>query len=209
MPRLQYNLWNSPDPSTAARDTPRAQQNQQGGLSLTLSSQQLGGFGSFRSDREIPSPAAATPNQGQAPAVSGEDIRVSGGSSSSVSGVTNGVSGIQSVLLSSKYLKAAQELLDEVVNVGNGIRTETPKKGTNSQQTKAAGESSAAASGDGSLAAAGDSSGKRVAELTPADRQEIQMKKAKLITMLDEVCSYKYIYIHIYIYIYSSSLNEK
>lgn len=191
MPRVQYNLWNSPDPSPAARDGPRAQQQgQQGGLSLTLSStQQLGGFGSFRSDREILSP---TPAQGgQAPAVSGEDIRVSGGSSSSVSGVTNGVSGIQSVLLSSKYLKAAQELLDEVVNVGSGIRTEPSKKGTsNSQQTKAAGESSAAASGDGSVAAGCDASGKRVAELTPAERQEVQMKKAKLITMLDEVSIY-------------------
>ncbi|PON97432.1 Homeodomain transcription factor [Trema orientale] len=189
MPRVPYSLWNSPDPAAGARETPRAaqqqqQQQQQGGLSLTLSSQQLGGFGSFRSDREIPSPAAPTQ---AAPAISGEDMRVSGGSSSSVSGVTNGVSGIQSVLLSSKYLKAAQELLDEVVNVGNGIRTEPSKKGSNSQNTKAAGESSAAASGDGSTAAVADSSGKRVAELTPAERQEIQMKKAKLITMLDEV----------------------
>lgn len=181
MPRVQYNLWNTPDQSAAARDTTRAQQ---GGLSLTLSSQQLGGFGSFRSDREIPSPAQT---QGQAPAISGEDMRVSGGSSSSVSGVTNGVPGIQSVLLSSKYLRAAQELLDEVVNVGNGLRNEPSKKGTNSQQIKPTGESSAAASGDGSPVAAGDASGKRASELTPAERQEIQMKKAKLITMLDEV----------------------
>ncbi|KAF4396990.1 hypothetical protein F8388_004958 [Cannabis sativa] len=184
MPRVQYNLWNSPDQSAAARETPRSQQ--QGGLSLTLSSQQLGGFGSFRSDREIPSPVQT---QGQGPAVSGEDMRVSGGSSSSVSVVTNGVPGIQSVLLSSKYLKAAQELLDEVVNVGNEMRNEPfSKKGTNSsQQSKPAGESSAAASGDGSPIAAGETSGKRASELTPAERQEIQMKKAKLITMLDEV----------------------
>lgn len=169
MPRIQtqYALWNSIDPNTAARDTPRAQQ----GLSLTLSSQQPG-FGSFRgatSDREVPS---------------GEDIRVSSGSNSSASGVTNGVSGMQSVLLSSKYLKAAQELLEEVVNVGNGIRTELPKK-VSGQQSKVVAESSMAAAGDSSVG--GEGSGKRAAELSTAERQEIQMKKGKLISMLDEV----------------------
>ncbi|PQM43337.1 BEL1-like homeodomain protein 1 [Prunus yedoensis var. nudiflora] len=169
MPRIQtqYALWNSIDPNTAARDTPRAQQ----GLSLTLSSQQPG-FGSFRgatSDREVPS---------------GEDIRISSGSNSSASGVTNGVSGMQSVLLSSKYLKAAQELLEEVVNVGNGIRTELPKK-VSGQQSKVVAESSMAAAGDSSVG--GEGSGKRAAELSTAERQEIQMKKGKLISMLDEV----------------------
>lgn len=166
IPRIHYNLYNPVDPSSAARDTPRAQQ----GLSLSLSSQQQPGYGS------------------QAQAVSGEDIRVSGGSASSGSGVTNnGVSGIQGVLLSSKYLKAAQELLDEVVNVNNhGIKNELSKKsnGINSNNSnKVVGESSG---GDGS--AGGDAGGKRGAELTTAERQEIQMKKAKLISMLDEVC---------------------
>ncbi|KAJ9184573.1 hypothetical protein P3X46_004287 [Hevea brasiliensis] len=165
IPRIHYNLYNPVDPSTAARETPRAQQ----GLSLSLSSQQQPGYGS------------------QAQAVSGEDIRVSGGSASSGSGVTNnGVSGIQGVLLSSKYLKAAQELLDEVVNVNNnGIKTELSKKGngiSGNNSNKVIGESSG---GDGS--AGGDAGGKRGAELTTAERQEIQMKKAKLISMLDEV----------------------
>ncbi|XP_061362473.1 BEL1-like homeodomain protein 1 [Gastrolobium bilobum] len=157
MPRMQYNLWNTIDPNSAAREAPRAQQ----GLSLSLSSQQAG-FGSFRVDRE-----------GQAPAMSG-------GSPSSASGVTNnGGSGVQSVLLSSKYLKAAHELLDEVVNVN----IELAKK--SGGVTKVIGESSAAASGDGSIG--GEGSGKRSSELSTAERQEIQMKKAKLINMLDEV----------------------
>ncbi|KAM1184578.1 hypothetical protein FF1_014038 [Malus domestica] len=169
MPRIQtqYALWNSIDPAASTRDTPRSQQ----GLSLSLSSQQPG-FGSFQetsAEREVPS---------------GEDIRVSSGSNSSASGVTNGVSGMQSVLLSSKYLKAAQELLDEFVNVGNGMRTELPKKG-NGQQSKAAAESSMAEARDGSVGREG--SGKRAAELSTAERQEIQMKKGKLINMLDEV----------------------
>ncbi|KAJ1379068.1 POX domain [Sesbania bispinosa] len=165
LPRMQYNLWNTIDPNSAARDTPRAQQ----GLSLSLSSQQAR-MGSFR--------------EGQAPAMSG-----GGGSPSSASGVTTnngGASGIQSVFLSSKYLKAAHELLEEVVNVNNGISTELTKKSTIGGQTnKVIGESSTAASGDGSIG--GEGSGKRSSELSTAERQEIQMKKAKLISMLDEV----------------------
>ncbi|KAK7284779.1 hypothetical protein RJT34_19532 [Clitoria ternatea] len=160
LPRMQYNHWNTVDPNSAARDTPRSQQ----GLSLTLSSQQ----NLF----------------GQAPAMSGEDLRVSGGSPSTASGVTNnGPTGIQNVLLSSKYLKAAHELLEEVVNVNNEIGAELAKK--SSGQNKVIGESSGAASGDGSVG--GEGNGKRNSELSTAERQEIQMKKAKLINMLDEV----------------------
>ncbi|KAG5084011.1 hypothetical protein JHK84_054049 [Glycine max] len=158
LPRMQYNPWNAFDPTSAARETPRAQQ----GLSL--------GLGSFR--------------EGQAPAMSGDDLRVSGGSPSSASGVTNnGASGIHSVPLSSKYLKAAHELLEEVANVNNGIGTELRKK--SGGQTRVIGESSAAGSGDGSVG--GEGNGKRSSELSTAERQEIQMKKAKLIGMLDEV----------------------
>lgn len=137
-------------------------------------------MGSFRVDRDVTS-------QGQAPAMSGEDVRGLGGSPSSASGVTNvnGVSGIQSVLLSSKYLKAAQELLDEAVNVNNGIKTELGKK-SGGAHTKATGETSGtAASGDGSVG--GEGNAKRASELSAGERQEIQMKKAKLISMLDEV----------------------
>ncbi|KAH7554173.1 hypothetical protein ACOSP7_028793 [Xanthoceras sorbifolium] len=168
LPRVHYNLYNPNYPTQPARETPRAKQ----GLSLSLSSQQQTGFGS---------------QGGQGQVASGEDMRVSGGSASSGSGVTNGVSGMQSVLVSSKYLKAAQELLDEVVNVNNsGInnKSEFSKKGNGNNMTsnnKEIGESSVTA-GDG-----GEAAGKRAAELTTAERQEIQMKKAKLINMLDEV----------------------
>ncbi|TXG58135.1 hypothetical protein EZV62_015964 [Acer yangbiense] len=173
LPRVHYNLYNPNYPSPTARDTPRAKQ----GLSLSLSNsqQQTGGF--------------ASQGGGQGQALSGEDMRVSGGSASSGSGVTNGVSGMQSVLVSSKYLKAAQELLDEVVNVNNsGInnnKSEFSKKSNGNNITSnnlEIGESSVTAAGDG-----GEAAGKRAAELTTAERQEIQMKKAKLISMLDEV----------------------
>lgn len=107
---------------------------------------------------------------------------------SSGSGVTNGVLGMQGVLLSSKYLKAAQELLDEVVSVNNNdIKSELSKRsngiGSNTSN-KVVGESLA---GEGS--GGGEVSGKRGPELSTAERQEIQMKKAKLISMLDEVRS--------------------
>ncbi|KAF5204644.1 Bel1-like homeodomain protein [Thalictrum thalictroides] len=197
VPRVQYNLW------TPIDQTQHQQQNlatisavrvnnsihvddvssqlghrrsvvtpPQQGLSLSLSSQQPG-YGPYQNDSEIPPTTAPT---------SGEDMRVSGGSSSSASGISNGTSSMQSVLLGSKYLKAAQQLLDEVVNVGKGIKTEL-SKGTK-EQIKISNELSGTA-GDGSTG--GETSTKRGAELTTTEKQELQMKKAKLISMLDEV----------------------
>lgn len=178
LPRVHYNLYNLPIDLGAAREVTRAQQ----GLSLSLSSQQPPGYGSFRPEREVPDQPLAT---GLSPP-RGDEVRVSGGSPSSASGVSNGVNGVQSVLLSSKYLKAAQELLDEVVNVGKGgakSATESSKA-----QPKNIGDSSTAAAGaSGDGQSGGEGSGKRGAELTTAERQEIQMKKAKLVNMLDEV----------------------
>ncbi|KAJ1440778.1 POX domain [Sesbania bispinosa] len=87
----------------------------------------------------------------------GDDVRVVG----------NGISSMQSVVLGSKYLKAAQEVLDEVVNV--------EKMKANIESTSG-GENS----GGGKQQAGG-------VELSTAQRQELQMKKTKLVTMLDEV----------------------
>ncbi|KAG8483531.1 hypothetical protein CXB51_022379 [Gossypium anomalum] len=78
-------------------------------------------------------------------------------------------------------LRAAQELLDEVVNVGKGIKTDV-SEGTKEEKIKVNKESVA---GEGS--SAGENGAKRGAELTTAQRQELQMKKAKLVSMLDEV----------------------
>ncbi|CAI0391066.1 unnamed protein product [Linum tenue] len=180
IPRLHYNLYNAAaDLSPSARDTPRA-------LSLSLSSQQhhhhaAAGYGSQFS--------------------AGEDNTrvVPGGSVSSNSAAAAGVApaaattGMQGVLLSSKYLKAAQDLLDQVVNVnadGNGNGTNggnkhseaASKKASNNNHNNSAG-SKAAEPGESS---AGDAA-TAPPELSTADRQEIQMKKAKLISMLDEV----------------------
>ncbi|KAG6386237.1 hypothetical protein SASPL_155129 [Salvia splendens] len=77
--------------------------------------------------------------------------------------------GEEKAALSCKYLKAAQQLLDEVVNV----RKEA-EKGRESGKEELRNDAEAVA-GDGG------------AELTTAEKQEIQMKRAKLVDMLHEV----------------------
>lgn len=111
--------------------------------------------------------------------------RVSENSPSSVSVVSNGISSMPSVVLGSKYLKAAQELLDEVVNVGNmsdSTQASKEKMKLNRETTVVTGE--------GSSNGGESSSAKIAAELTTAQRQELQIKKGKLVSMLDEVLIY-------------------
>lgn len=162
-PRVHYNLWG------AAGDTPATPSSSSGGvfrrpsqqgLSLSLSSQQTA-----------------------YPSVSGEfDVAGQGhlaGIGNSPTSASTGVSGVQGVILGSKYLKSAQELLDEVVNVGKGIYKEekfAEKMKVNKEST------TSGACRDGE-----NSAGKQVVELSTAQRQELQMKKSKLVTMLDEV----------------------
>ncbi|KAH6837245.1 hypothetical protein C2S53_001069 [Perilla frutescens var. hirtella] len=76
-------------------------------------------------------------------------------------------------VVSSKYLKVAQELLDEVVSIEKEAKN--GNESDNNGRPKITAESAA---GDGE---------KRGAELTTAEKHEIQMKKAKLVNMLDEV----------------------
>ncbi|KAI3881327.1 hypothetical protein MKW92_031070 [Papaver armeniacum] len=156
-------------------DSPSSSQQ---GLSLSLSPQQPTGFANYH---------LITPTSG----TGGDEVRASGGSSPSASGVSNGTSNIQSVLMGSRYLKVAQQLLDEVANVGNGIKTEL-SKGSKSQVKISRGESSTSMTGgEGSSMGGGgggeSSSMRKGSELTTAERQEFQMKKAKLVSMLDEV----------------------
>nr|DAD48365.1 TPA_asm: hypothetical protein HUJ06_018302 [Nelumbo nucifera] len=203
VPRVHYNLWTSTQAhhhhhhqiSTSAAAAaavnnsigvdvssplglrrsvvPLAQQ----GLSLSLSSQQPT-YGSYRQESDLPASAPA-------PVISptsNNEMRISGGSSSSASAVSSGISGMQSVILGSKYLKAAQQLLDEVVNVGKGIKAESAKGVKGSSKISRDPNAST-----GEASTGGENSTKQAAELTTAERQELQMKKAKLINMLDEV----------------------
>ncbi|XP_061345887.1 BEL1-like homeodomain protein 1 [Gastrolobium bilobum] len=177
-PRVHYNLWGQviEQPSSAAATTSRSsgdggagfRQPSQQGLSLSLSSQQTA-YTSLSGELDL---------QGHAQVA---------GIGNSPSSVSNGVSSVNGVLLGSKFFKAAQELLDEVVNVGKGIyKDDKFAEGENKEKMKAKRESSSGV-GDCSSGEGENSANKQVAELSTAQRQELQMKKSKLITMLDEV----------------------
>lgn len=111
-----------------------------------------------------------------------DNIRDSGASSSSI--ITNGISG--GLITGSKYLKAAQELLDEVVNVEKSIKLDAA---ANKEKVKMKKESMPPFGGGGGDPTSGgeSSAAAPAAELTTAQRQDLQMKKAKLLSMLDEV----------------------
>ncbi|KAK9699220.1 hypothetical protein RND81_08G161000 [Saponaria officinalis] len=85
----------------------------------------------------------------------------------------------------SKYLRVAQELLEEVVNVGDTLtggsnHDHSPKKGKGVFDTPSGGgDSGGGGGGDGGGGGGGGL-------LCTSERHEIQMKKAKLVTMLDE-----------------------
>jgi Associated with HOX len=130
---------------------------QQGGLSLTLSSRELS------VPVSVPASAVAPTQLGTASSSSG---------------------GMQGYLMGSKYLKAAQELLDEVVNVGKGGKGESGKGASCNigRGAKKDGKEKAESASGGE-----EEKNMAVAELTTAERQELQMKKAKLVNMLDEV----------------------
>ena len=209
VPRFHYNLWGSTDqnptgnqpqiPTAVAAASSGGAADvtsqlglrrqvvspTQQGLSLSLSPHQPT-YRSVPGEHDI-QVQQQPPVQAISP-TSGDDMRVSGGSSSTASAVSNGISGMQSVLLGSKYLKAAQLLLDEVANVGKGIKTDS---GEETKEREKVNTISVAAS-TGEALSGGESSAKRGAELSTAQRQELQMKKAKLVNMLDEV--------HIYIF---------
>ncbi|CAJ1956223.1 unnamed protein product [Sphenostylis stenocarpa] len=165
-PRVHYNLWGSgvDQPGTPSSSSGGAgfRRPSQQGLSLSLSSQQTN-FRSVSNELEVA-------GQGH----------VTGTGNSPTSAASTGVSG---VILGSKYLKAAQELLDEVVNVGKGIYKEEKF----SEKVKANRESTNSGAGDGSSGGGENSAGKQVVELSTTQRQELQMKKSKLVSMLDEV----------------------
>lgn len=82
----------------------------------------------------------------------------------------------------SKYLKAAQQLLDEVVNVRKGLKRPTGE--IRDQQMKSSKESQ---EGSKNVSSNPQESDKKSSELSCSERQELQSKLTKLMSMLDEV----------------------
>ncbi|KAK4856371.1 hypothetical protein QYF36_016832 [Acer negundo] len=99
-------------------------------------------------------------------------------SPSSVSVVSN------VVILESKYMRAAQELLDQVVNVLNVVKAQEM---IGKEKLKLDKESTALNYAEGSINNNNNNINGGGGELTAAQKQELQLKKAKLVNMLDEV----------------------
>ncbi|CAH2036788.1 unnamed protein product [Thlaspi arvense] len=91
--------------------------------------------------------------------------------------------GFMSSVLRSRYLKPVQSLLDEVVSVKKELN-QTRKKKKGEDFNNGSKETEGGGGGSGELSS--DSNGK-LTELSTIERQELQNKKNKLLTMVDEV----------------------
>ncbi|KAG8088985.1 hypothetical protein GUJ93_ZPchr0011g28336 [Zizania palustris] len=162
-----YNLWNpattcAADMSPPPPPPPHQHQHQQARVSAVLS----------LSSREAPpvTVAAVAPgDEGKYPGAASLQTTSQG-----------------QMVMSSKYLKAAQELLDEVVSVSKGVDDAKAAAAKSAASVKKK-EDSEGASGFGTEDGGGTKSGGAAPEISTAERQELQMKKGKLINMLDEV----------------------
>lgn len=94
--------------------------------------------------------------------------------------------GIVNVLRNSKFLKAAQELLEEFCSVGRGHFKKT-KLGRSANPTLSNPGSSGNNNNNGG-GASSSSTSKENHPLSAGDRMEHQRRKVKLISMLDEAC---------------------
>lgn len=98
-------------------------------------------------------------------------------------------------VLNSQYLKAAQELLDEIVNVRKALKQPGLEKqrsfrdigldGSKDSEYKSTSQSMQQMSSDPNASSSANTS----PELSPAERQNLLDKKTKLLSMLDEVIS--------------------
>lgn len=95
--------------------------------------------------------------------------------------------GFADATVNSKYLRTVQQLLDEVANVRKALKQPKLNKDQSSHRSdgRSNGLQSNATDATESIANSGS-------ELSPAERQDLQNKKAKLLSMLDEV-SYHYL----------------
>ncbi|KAL7002668.1 hypothetical protein U1Q18_003825 [Sarracenia purpurea var. burkii] len=145
------------------------------GLSLSLSTQ-------IPSALQLPSIQYQNPNSGFSSFFS-HNMSISGNSDSMRTDICPyGMPSTGRTIPNSKYLKAAQQLLDEVVNVQKAMKQQDCKKDTvKSFKEEDDGESKF----ETTLAPASASNSPR--ELSAAEKQDLQDKLTKLLPMLDEV----------------------
>ncbi|KAM7274731.1 hypothetical protein ACFE04_016597 [Oxalis oulophora] len=187
----EFNAWRDGRNDTLVMQSAGIMQNLQGqGLSLSLGSQVPSGM----------QMAYNNPNQGFASLLSqvseganrngnsrdeqsrNSEYGFSGGSQDSNKGELSpyGMSSIVRNIPNSRYLKVAQQLLDEVVNVRRVLKKNESEKNqnTNEDQSKS--------SKDGENGPQ-DSPNNSTVEISHGERQELQNKLNKLLSMLDEV----------------------
>lgn len=102
----------------------------------------------------------------------------------------HGTQGFSNVALNSQYLKAAQELLDEIVNVRKALKQPGLDKQKSSRDIGVDGSKESEEKSTSQSLQNQDpnaSSANASCELSPAERQSLLDKKAKLLAMLDEV----------------------
>lgn len=167
-------------PMGGATSLLQSMQNLQGqGLSLSLSTQ-------LPSAMQMPSIDYRNPNSGFS-AFLNPNLSISGEGSGNSDNMKSGISpyemsSISRTVPNSKYLKAAQQLLDEVVTVRKALKPKESKK----DQMKSSNE------GDGRLKdetsnLQQESVNDSPKDLPAAERQGLQDKLTKLLSLLDEV----------------------
>ncbi|PKI38607.1 BEL1-like homeodomain protein 7 [Punica granatum] len=161
------------------------------GLSLSLGTQIPSGY-AFLS----PNPSLADNNIGRNGSLGDEPMRNLEFIPQSFMGSNQDLgrmdlSGTGRAIPNSRYLKAVQQLLDEVVNVRKALKQSDDGKsgGARENQVKRSkeGDEGSTKDDDAPSGAGGESDGKPQKELSHAEKQELQHKLTKLLSMLDEV----------------------
>lgn len=98
-----------------------------------------------------------------------------------------GMSSVARAIPNSKYLKAAQQLLDEVVNVRKALKQPDAEKSQRNQEQRMKSSNEGDGGSKNATSNAQESSSNASSELSHAERQELQNKLTKLLSMLDEV----------------------
>lgn len=118
-------------------------------------------------------------------------IGFSGGNQESVQAAASdpssyGISSVARTVPNSKYLKAAQQLLDEVVNVRKSLKQPDSEKNQNKHEHWAKDDDGGSKKNEDPLNHQ-DSTANSSSEISHAERLELQNKMTKLLSMMDEV----------------------
>ncbi|TXG64606.1 hypothetical protein EZV62_011600 [Acer yangbiense] len=98
-----------------------------------------------------------------------------------------GMTSVARAIPNSKYLKAAQQLLDEVVNVRKALKQPDGEKSQSAHEQRMKSSNEGDGGSKNATSNGQESSSNTTTELSHAERQELQNKLTKLLSMLDEV----------------------